>query len=185
MNRSFMLPMSAVALFGLAVSAPFSDAAAGQDTLKERLVGTWTLVSWEEMLPDGTKVAALGDANSKGVLMFDAAGHVSFQIIAELPKLASNDRKKTTPEENKALAQGVFSYFGTYSVSETHHSMTIHVEGSTFPNMNGTDSKRTITSLTANELTYTNPATLAGRRSLFVWKRAQPTLLTVMIAPAR
>jgi hypothetical protein len=185
MNRSITLPMAAAALFGLAVSLPAGDAVAGQETLKDRLVGTWTLVSWEEVLPDGTKVAPLGDVNSKGILMFDATGHVSFQVMAELPKLASNDRKKTTAEENKALAQGVFSYFGTYSVSETHRNVVIHVESSTFPNMNGTDSKRIVTSLTANELEYTNPATLAGRRSQFAWKRAQPTLLTVMVAPTR
>jgi len=49
--------------------------------------------------------------------------------------------------------------------------------------MNGTDSKRIVTSLTADELKYTNPATLAGRRSEFVWKRAEPTLLTVMAMP--
>jgi len=172
--------MAAVSMFGLAASLP---ASAGQETLKQQLVGTWSLVSRDEVLPDGTKVAALGKANFKGLLMFDATGHVSFQAIAELPKLKFNDRKKTSPEENKELAQGVFSYFGTYSVSETHRNLVIHVESSTFPNMNGTDSKRIVTSLTADELKYTNPATLAGRRSEFVWKRAEPTLLTVTAMP--
>jgi hypothetical protein len=183
MNRLITLSMAAVAVFGLAASAPASDAIAGQETLKQRIVGTWTLVSWEEVLPDGTKVPTFADGKFKGLLMFDATGHVSFQAIADLPKIKSNDRKKTTADENKALAQGVFSYFGTYSVSETHHNVTFHVESSTFPNMTGTDSKRIITSLTATELKYTNPATLAGRRSEFVWKRAEPTLLTFMAAP--
>ena len=103
MNRLITLPMAAVSMFGFAASLP---ASAGQETLKQQLVGTWSLVSWKEVLPDGTKIASLGDANVKGRLMFDATGHVSFQVIAELPKLKSNDRKKTSSEENKALAQG-------------------------------------------------------------------------------
>ena len=63
MNRLITLPMAAVSMFGFAASLP---ASAGQETLKQQLVGTWSLVSWKEVLPDGTKIASLGDAISKG-----------------------------------------------------------------------------------------------------------------------
>ena len=63
MNRLITLPMAAVSMVGLAASLP---ASAGQETLKQQLVGTWSLVSWKEVLPDGTKIASLGDANIKG-----------------------------------------------------------------------------------------------------------------------
>ena len=64
--------------------------------------------------------------------------------------MGSSDRLKTTPEENKAVAHGVLSYFGTYAVSEAAKTLTLHIERSSFPNQNGIDGKRVITSLTAD-----------------------------------
>jgi hypothetical protein len=36
---------------------------------------------------------------------------------ADLPKFAANNRNVGTPEENKAIVQGSFAYFGTYTVT--------------------------------------------------------------------
>ena len=47
-----------------------------------------------------------------------------------------------TPEENKETADGTITYFGTYAVADAESSIAIHVEGSSFPNWNGTDQKR-------------------------------------------
>ena len=47
------------------------------------------------------------------------------------------------------------------------------VEGSTFANMIATDQKRIITSLTADELRFTNPRTSAGLTLEIAWKRAK------------
>jgi lipocalin-like protein len=44
-----------------------------------------------------------------------------------------------TAEENEATANGTQTYFGTYSVNDADRSIAIHVEGSSFPNWNGTD----------------------------------------------
>jgi hypothetical protein len=40
----------------------------------------------------------------------------------DLPKIASNDPMKTTPEENKALMEGSIAYYGTYTVNESERS---------------------------------------------------------------
>jgi hypothetical protein len=48
-----------------------------------------------------------------------------------------------------------------------------HVEGGAFPNLIGTDQKRVITSLTADELKYTNPATSTGMIAEATWRRAK------------
>jgi hypothetical protein len=71
------------------------------------------------------------------------------------------------------MAQGSLAYFGTYSVNEADKSYTVRIEGSSFPNQNGTDGKRIVTSLTGDELKVTNPARLAGGQILTVWKRAK------------
>jgi hypothetical protein len=139
---------------------------------KNQLIGAWTLVSWESVTKDGTKEPTMEGTNLKGLLIFDAS-RFSLQVISEYPKLASRDRMKTTPEENKAVAHGVLSLFGTYSVSEAERVLTFRVERSSFPNQNGEDLKRVITSLTADELIYTTPARLAGGSNTFVWKRAK------------
>jgi hypothetical protein len=46
------------------------------------------------------------------------------------PKFASNNRATGTPEENKAVVQGLIAFFGTYSVNEADRTFTMHVEGS-------------------------------------------------------
>ncbi len=138
----------------------------------KQLVGAWTLVSWESLNKDGIKEPTLEGANLKGLLFFDA-NRFSLQVISEYPKLASKDRMKTTPEEDKTVAHGVLSLFGIYSVSEADKVLTFRVERSSFPNQNGENLKRVITSLTADELIYTTPARLAGGSNTFVWKRAK------------
>ncbi len=68
---------------------------------------------------------------------------------------------------------GSIAYYGTYSINEVDKVITPTVEGSTFANMIGTDQKRIITSLTADELKFTNPRTASGETLEIVWKRAK------------
>ena len=46
-------------------------------------------------------------------------------------------------------------------------------EAATFLKLNGATQKRIITSLTADEIKYTNPATTAGTSSNVIWRRAK------------
>jgi hypothetical protein len=48
------------------------DGLAQQKTLKEQLVGTWTLVSYDVTPQNGTKQPFYGSANTKGMLILDA-----------------------------------------------------------------------------------------------------------------
>jgi Lipocalin-like domain len=76
-------------------------------------------------------------------------------IRPDIPKITSKDRLSGTAEENQAV--GVVSQFGTYSVNEAEGTLTLHVETSSFPNENGTDQERMITSISADKLQWTNP----------------------------
>jgi hypothetical protein len=64
------------------------------------------------------------------------------------------------------------AYYGTYTVDETGKTLTLRVEASSFPNQVGSEQKRTITSLTANELKLGNPTALSGGQINYVMKRA-------------
>ena len=69
--------------------------------------------------------------------------------------------------------QGSLAYFGSYSINETDKTISFTTDDSTFPNSEGEVLKRIITSLTADELIYTNPATTTGARVEAVWKRVK------------
>jgi hypothetical protein len=175
MNRRATLAITTTALLCFAVGLSASDSFAQQkSSLKEQLVGTWTLVSSDQVLPDGRKVKQFG-GNPKGINVFDPNGRFFLMIAsADNSKIASKDpSRKTNSEEVGGLMTESIAYYGTYTVNEGERVAILHLEASTFPNQIGTDQKLTITSLTADELKYSNPAAKSGVQVHQVWKRAE------------
>jgi hypothetical protein len=73
-----------------------------------------------------------------------------------------------------AIASGVVAYTGTYAVDENTKTISINIETNSFPNLVGApNQRRIVTSITADELTFTNPRTPAGITLEFVFKRAK------------
>jgi Lipocalin-like domain len=175
MNRP-LLSVCAITAFGLAALPGAS--VAQQKSMKDQLVGAWTLLLSDGVKADGTHVPEFGP-NPSGTLMFSPNGHYSLEIMrANLPKFASNNRDKVTTDESKAVVQGTLAHFGTYSVDEADKSFTLRIEASSFPNWNGTQQKRPITALTDDVLTYNvpNPAGAAAPDIIhveLVWRRAK------------
>jgi len=59
-------------------------------------------------------------------------------------------------------------------VNEGERTLLVEPNGSTYSNLiGGPEQKRIVTSLTPEELTFTNPKTPAGVTLLSVWKRAK------------
>ena len=174
MNRLSALAVIIVSMLILGAVLPTDDAVAQQKSPKEQLVGAWTFVSADSVSSDGRRVEVFG-SNPKGTLIFTSDGHFALvQMRADLPRIASNSRDRGTPEENKAIVQGSIAYFGTYSLNETEKVVTLQMEGSTFANLMGAgEQKRIVTSLTADELTFTNPRTPSGATLEVVWKRSK------------
>jgi hypothetical protein len=139
------------------VLLPSGRAVGHSQVSKDGLVGTWTYESVIVERTDGTRVAPFGP-DPKGFITLYADGRYSLQLIhPDIPKIASKDRLSGTAEENRAVAQGVVSQFGTYSVNEAEGTLMLHVETSSFPNENGTDHERIITFISADKLQWTNP----------------------------
>jgi hypothetical protein len=172
MNRlsTFALLTSALLLgFGLLAG----DALAQQKLLKEQLVGTWKVVTSDNVTPEGAKRQTFG-TNPKGVLILDASGQYAQIIVrTDRPKFKVNNRLEGTAEENKAAVQGTTASFGTWSVDEASKSLIRRIEGSLFANQEGADQKTTIISLTADELKISNPTPGAGGITENVFKRAK------------
>ncbi len=168
MNLVRTLIRATMLLLLATVALPAGDTA-GQAA--KELVGAWTLVS-VTVEQGGKKVGPFGP-NPNGSLMLDGNGHFSIVAVRPgLPKFASNNRVAGTAEENTAAVRGSLAYFGTYSVSEADRIISMHIEGSTFPNWNGTEQKRLFT-LAGDQLTLTNPTGSAGGTTQIAWRRAK------------
>lgn len=158
----------------LTVSIVTGDAVGQTREIKELLPGAWDFVSVTAQRDDGSVSEPFGK-NPKGIIIFTADGHFSlFQSRAEVPKIASNDRAKATPEEAAGIVAAAIAYYGTYEINEADRTLSVRLKASTFANLaDGAAQKRIITSLTADELQFTNPRTPAGVTLQTVWRRAK------------
>lgn len=106
------------------------------------VVGTWVLTHADKLLPDGTHVSDYGD-NPHGLVIFTADGHYSVQIYrADRLKFSSGDKRKGTAEEYREAALSTSVHFGTYSLDSVHHTITFHIDRSSFPNQDDTTQVR-------------------------------------------
>jgi hypothetical protein len=135
-------------------------ASTGAQTIKS-VAGTYSAVT----------VPAYGE-KPRGRMVLGADGNFSIIITrATLPKIAANSRTKGTAEENKAIVEGSIAYFGKYTIDDGGKAITFNIETSTFPNWEGTASKRAIKAA-GDGFTYTVSAPSAGGPAAdVVWKR--------------
>lgn len=170
MDRRTVISLSTVFAFALLPGSAVSQ----QKSLKDQLVGSWAVTSWEQTYKDGRKDQAFG-TNPKGINTFEANGRFSVIFLRpDLPKVASNDRVKPTPEEAMAIAKGAIAYYGTYTVNEADKSLTLNLEATTYTNQMGMASqKRIITAISADELKYENPTSTSGGQIQVALKRVK------------
>jgi Lipocalin-like domain len=136
------------------------------------VVGTWTLVS-SVTEKDGTRTDQFG-SGANGMMTLDADGHFMLTIIGpDLPKFASNNRAGGTPEENKAVISKSIAMIGTYSVNSADKTLIFKVDSATFPNWNGTEQKRLLSSSNKDELKYITPTASSGGVGTVTWRRAK------------
>lgn len=106
------------------------------------LVGTWRLVSFEDRPDQGPPEYPFGES-PKGLLVYDATGHMAIQIMkTPHPKVASGDEEKATPEEKIALFDAYVAYFGTYEVDAARGVVVHRVEGDLSDTYIGIDQER-------------------------------------------
>jgi lipocalin-like protein len=84
--------------------------------IRDRIIGTWELVSTEEVMKDGTTrpFSSFGP-RAKGFLMYQRDGYMCAEVMnPDRPKAA--DPRQSTPEEKTAAAEGGFAYCGRYEI---------------------------------------------------------------------
>ena len=170
MNRRRALGLCAITL--AAIPAFPDDSVAQGTSLKDQLVGTWIYVSSTGKRDDGSTVQR---PSLQGAATYTADGRFHFITTrTDLPKYASSDSARPSADEAMAIPSGVVPNTGTYTVDEGTKTIHANVETSSFPNLVGApNQRRIITSITADEMRFTNPRTPAGVTLEFVWKRAK------------
>jgi Lipocalin-like domain len=167
MDRRSILSIGAAAGLGFLPRA----AMAQQKTLKAQIVGAWTLVSWVLTRPDGAKYYRFGD-RPDGVNTFSPTGLFSLIIVQpDLPKISSNDSMNPTGEEAVAIVRGSIAYFGTYDVDEETKTLGMQIDGTTLTNQLGILQKRSIDSISATEMRYSNSIAVGGGKIEVSWRR--------------
>jgi hypothetical protein len=150
MIRRGILTLAPVAALGLALVP--TDLASQQGTLKERLVGTWTIVSWESIAPNGTKR----------------------QVIARADRPKFKSPGEPTVEELAVAAEDFFAAnAGTWRVSEAEKLLIQEFEAALRPNNEGTLFRSGI-DLSGDEMRLTSVRPLpTGARIDVLYRRAK------------
>jgi len=176
MKRSFKKVAGAFSfatvLSGVLLSGP-SDVWAQQKAggLKQQITGTWALAA-QYVEQDGKKTERFGP-NPKGIAIYDRNGRfASILLSPDLPKFASNNAMTGTADENKAVVQRSTAFYGKWSVNEKDRTVNSHIDGSTYPNWDGQDQKRTV-SISGDEMKMCVPGAQIGGTACAVWKRVK------------
>ncbi|GHH57981.1 lipocalin-like domain-containing protein [[Pseudomonas] boreopolis] len=134
------------------------------------LQGTWTLVAADKILPDGTTVRDYGES-PKGRLVVDAKGRYSLQIFkSERRRFASDSKADGSADELRSAVMGSSTHYGTVEIDDRQGLLVFSIEGSSFPNWEGTVQKRRYR-LHGSELNYQVPPREDGSIPLSVWRR--------------
>lgn len=150
-----------------------SPSAYGQ-SLKEQVLGTWTLVSMARVVDDVEQPGLLGP-DAIGQFMFGPDGHMCFNAMRRNRTQFGSAYPGGTSEEKSAAYDSFVGYCGRYEVNEQERSILFRIELSTYPNWTGTTETR-FAEVTGTRLRINTPPMLSGGRRIVgtvVWERTR------------
>lgn len=145
--------------------------------LRERLAGTWKLVSIETIRPSGEVIYPFYGKRPEGLLLYDRSGWMSVQIVSdpapEVPKADSREDFLAAPLAEKAKAiDGFYGYYGTWTVDASKQTVTHHIVQSLYPAERGEEGVRHFV-LDGDHLTLTAKTREMGEehQRRLIWQR--------------
>jgi hypothetical protein len=141
--------------------------------MKNSVVGVWKLLRFE-FQAEGNRIIYPFGKEAHGSFIYTKSNRFSVQLMrVDRPKFQIADQQQGTVEETLASYRGSISYFGTYQVDEEKGIIIHFVEGSIFPNMEGTEQIRYF-ELKENILQLRTPTFKVGGEVTFgilLWER--------------
>lgn len=144
-----------------------------ESEIRDRLVGTWKLVSTELTMKDGTtRPDPQYGANGKGFLMYTREGYMCADLVnPDRPKWV--DDNNPTTEEKLAAAEGTFAYCGRYEIDAKQNRIVHLPEVATDPGYVGSRQIRPY-KFEDGRLVLSDVATEPGvARWKIVWEKAK------------
>ena len=134
------------------------------------LQGTWTLMAADKILPGGALARDYGE-QPRGRLIVDTQGRYSLQIFkSERLRFAAGSKADGSTDEFKSAVIGSSTHYGTVKIDEKTGQLVFSIEGSSFPNWQGTVQRRQY-KLDGKELRYQVPPRADGSIPVSVWRR--------------
>jgi Lipocalin-like domain len=88
--------------------------------------------------PNIQEIASACGTNPNGIIIYDASGRYAW-IIAGRGRPKVSAFRNSPAEELKPLVAGLLTQFGKWSVNEADKTITLHIDGALFPNVEGTE----------------------------------------------
>jgi hypothetical protein len=145
-------------------------------SLRERLVGSWRLISYEVRDTDGELVGYPLGEEATGSLIYTADGLMSVQVMRpDRPRYQAGGIGDGTDAESAAAARGYVAYAGPYRVEGD--SVVVHEpEVSLFPNwVDATVVREVVLAEPRLELTTPKPLPFGGQEltAVLLWERVE------------
>ena len=142
-------------------------------TIREQLIGTWRLISYETVGIDGSAVHPMG-RDAVGFIMYLADGYMSANLMMPGRALFTGGGAGTaTQAELCAASAGYFGYAGQYEVDEAEHAVRHHIEVALVPNLVGSTQFRRVAFEGARLILEGETVPMAGRVAapVITWER--------------
>ena len=143
--------------------APLIGAAFAEQGLKDKIVGTWKIISWESQRPNGQIVNIWMGLHPTGLIIYQPNGYMAVQIMAD-PRPTFTQNAATSPppfDEFRNAYFGYFAYWGTYTINDAGNGVVHNLQGSERPAEVGRKYPRSV-SIDGTKLVITTPPYKAG-----------------------
>ena len=148
------------------------------ESLRNRLIGAWKLVSYQEIPVDGSEPFEPLGHEPKGIIMYTPDGYMSAQLSKpDRPNFASGDWFAGTPEEYREEGTSYIAYSGPFHVDKETQTLTHSMFVSLFPDWTGqTQPRRVKVDGDILHLGTVAPIQSSGQtvNSVLTWRRAEP-----------
>jgi hypothetical protein len=146
--------------------------------LRDRLIGAWKLVSYQEIPVDGSEPFEPLGPTPAGIIMYTPDGYMSAQLSKpHRPVFESGDWFNATAQDYILEATTYIAYCGPFHVDEETQTLQHSMFVSLFPNWTGqTQPRRVQLDGDTLRLGTAAPIRSSGKEvnSVLTWRRADP-----------
>ena len=136
--------------------------------VRDRLIGSWEMVSFENIAADGTRRPGAYD---RGQIFYDASGRMSAQLMHSSNKA---DQSPPTDDARATAYRRYLGYYGPFVVDEAKGTVTHIVDGSSNPSWVGSRQVRYYELTPDGQQLTLSVRNAEGRvTGTLVWKRSK------------